>query len=148
MKFYGTRTASMITSGSSRRPHLCKGYVITTTLRNRQNIWAKWFLRTSKVVFSDTIFEILGCRILFWASFSSAEWFGTEFRQFASLFVPRNGIPSCFLFRWRVWKGILRVCFYFCFHGRNPELFSLLQKGSERNSEVFCSAEQPEFHGK
>jgi hypothetical protein len=29
--------------------------------------------------------------------FSSAEWFGTEFREFASIFVPRNGIPSCFL---------------------------------------------------
>jgi hypothetical protein len=31
--------------------------------------------------------------------FSSAEWFGTEFREFASILVPRNGSPSCFLFR-------------------------------------------------
>ncbi len=29
--------------------------------------------------------------------FSFAEWFGTEFQVFASIFVPRNGIPSCFL---------------------------------------------------
>jgi hypothetical protein len=29
---------------------------------------------------------------------SSAEWFGTEFQMFAYIFVPRNGIPSCFLF--------------------------------------------------
>ncbi len=38
-----------------------------------------------------------------------------------SIFVPRNGILSCFLFRGRVRNGILRV---------------------------FCSAEQPEFHPK
>jgi hypothetical protein len=115
MKFYGTRTASMIASGSNRRPHPCKGCVITTTLRKycMQNIWAKWFLHTSKVVFSDTRIEILSCRILFWAGFSRN---GSE-RQFVSLFVTWNGIPSCFLFRWRVRKGILRVCFYFCFHG-------------------------------
>ncbi len=50
--------------------------------------------------------------------FSSAEWFGTEFRQFASIFFPRNGIPSCFLFRWRIRKGILRVFFYFCIRGK------------------------------
>jgi hypothetical protein len=100
---------SDIEPGSNWRPHPCKGCMITTTLRT------KWFLRTSKVFFSDTFFDILGCRILCWAGFSSAEWFGTEFRQFASIFFPRNGIPSCFLHRSRIWKGILRVCFYFCF---------------------------------
>ncbi len=70
---------------------------------------------------------------------SSAEWFGTEFREFASIlvprngilrcilfrrkgfgtelwafdsfFVPRNGIPSCFLFRGRVRNGIPRFSF-------------------------------------
>jgi hypothetical protein len=40
--------------------------------------------------------------------FSSAEWFGTELWEFASFFVPRNGIPSCFLFRGRVRNGIPR----------------------------------------
>ncbi len=69
--------------------------------------------------------------------FSSAEWFGTEFRQFVSIFVPRNRIPSCFFFCGRVWSRILRVCFYFCSTERNSEFFSLPRKGSERNSERF-----------
>jgi hypothetical protein len=53
--------------------------------------------------------------------FSSAEGFGTEFREYASIFVPRNGIPSCYLFRGKVRNGIPRG---------------------------FCSAEQPEFRRK
>jgi hypothetical protein len=69
--------------------------------------------------------------------FSSLEWFGTEFRQFVSIFVPRNGISSCFLFCGRVWNPIQRVFFYFCSTERNSELFSLPRKGSERNSERF-----------
>jgi hypothetical protein len=69
--------------------------------------------------------------------FSSVEWFGTEFRQFVSIFVPRNGIPSCFFFRGRVRSRILRVCFYFCSTERNSQFFSLPLKGSERNSERF-----------
>jgi hypothetical protein len=76
--------------------------------------------------------------------FSSAEWFGTEFREFASIFVLLNGIPSYFLFRGRVRNGIPRVCFNFCSTERNSELFSIPRKGSERNSVSFCSAEQPE----
>ncbi len=68
--------------------------------------------------------------------FSSAEWFGTEFREFESIFGSRNGIPSCFLFRGRVWNRIPRVCF-FCSMERNSELFPLPRKGSERNSENF-----------
>jgi hypothetical protein len=80
--------------------------------------------------------------------FSSAEWFGTEFREFASILVSRNGIPSCVLFRRRVRNRIMGVCFYFCSTERNSELFSLPRKGSERNSEIFCSAEQPEFRRK
>jgi hypothetical protein len=80
--------------------------------------------------------------------FSSAEWFGTEFREFASILVPRNGIPSCVLFRRRVGNRIMWVCFSFCSTERNSKLFSLLRKGSERNSEIYCYAEQPEFHQK
>ena len=80
--------------------------------------------------------------------FSSAEWFGTEFREFASILVPRNGIPSCVLFRRMVRNRIMGVCFYFCSTERNSELFPLPRKGSERNSEIFCSAEQPEFRRK
>jgi hypothetical protein len=101
------------------------------------------------------------CRVLLRVVFSSVEWFGREFREFASNFVLRNGIPSCFLFRWRVWKGIPRVYFYFCSTERNSEsllLFLVLGtefrvvfssgKGSERNSENSCYAEQPEFRRK
>ncbi len=120
-------------------------------------------LYINKVVFSDTIMEIFGCRVFFRVGFSSTEWFGTAFREFiyifccternsdlcslpqnglewnsenlhlfwfhgtefrvvfssvegfgtelwefASIFVPRNGIPICFLFRGRVWNGIPR----------------------------------------
>jgi hypothetical protein len=42
---------------------------------------------------------------------SSAEWFGTEFLVLAYIFVPRNGIPSSFLFRGMVKNGIPSVCF-------------------------------------
>jgi len=48
----------------------------------------------------------------------------------------------------RVRNRIMGVCFYFCSSERNSELFSLPRKGSERNSEIFCSAEQPEFRRK
>jgi hypothetical protein len=40
--------------------------------------------------------------------FSSAEGFGRDFREFASISVPRNGNPRCFLFRGRVRNGIPR----------------------------------------
>ncbi len=71
------------------------------------------------------------CRVLF----SSAEWFGTEFQELTFLLVPRNGIPSCFLFCRRVWKGIPGVCFYFCYTEWNSELFSFPLKGLGGNSE-------------
>ncbi len=80
--------------------------------------------------------------------FSSAEGFGTEFWEYAYIFVPRNGTPSCFLFRGRVRNGIPRVCFYLRSTERNSELFSLPRKDPERNSEGFCSAEQLEFRRK
>jgi hypothetical protein len=80
--------------------------------------------------------------------FSSVEWFGTKFREFASILVSRNGIPSCVLFRRRVRNRIMGVCFYCFSTEQNSELFSLPRKGSERNSEIFCSAEQPEFRRK
>ncbi len=66
--------------------------------------------------------------------FSSAECFGTKFREFASILVPRNGNPSCVLFHRRVRNRIMGVCFYFCCTERNSELFSLPRKGSERNT--------------
>ncbi len=88
--------------------------------------------------------------------FSSNKCFGMEFWEFASVFVPRNGILSCFLFRrlvgmefqefaslfvlWNIIpscfllggifsNGIRRVCFY-----RIASIY-----GSERNSKSFLS---------
>jgi hypothetical protein len=100
--------------------------------------------------------------------FSSETCFGTIFREFASIFVPRNGIPSCFLFCGMVRSRSPSVCCYFCSTKRNSELFPLPRNGSEFASifvpqyriqsifllcemvlngfpRVFCSAEQPEF---
>jgi hypothetical protein len=68
--------------------------------------------------------------------FSSAEWFGTEFRQFVPFLVPRNRIPSCFLPQ----KGSepnSESMLLFLFHGTEFRVFSLPRKGSERNSERF-----------
>ncbi len=71
---------------------------------------------------------ILPCFVLygteFWVGFSSAEWFGTKFREFASIFVLRNGIASYFLFRVRFLNEIPRICCYFCSTERNPSFFS------------------------
>ncbi len=80
------------------------------------------------------------------------EWkYAEEFREFASIFVPRNGIPSCFLFRrldrnrilehfslpGMVRKRIPRVCFYFCSTAQNSVYFYLPHNGLEWNSESF-----------
>ncbi len=48
--------------------------------------------------------------------FSSAEWFGTEFHLFASIVVPRNGIPSGFLFLGMVQNEIPRALLLLLFH--------------------------------
>ncbi len=53
--------------------------------RNSENLHLFWFHRTE-----------------FGVVFSSAEWFRTELWEFASIFVPQNGILSYFLFRGRV----------------------------------------------
>jgi hypothetical protein len=63
------------------------------------------------------------------------EYIGTAFREFASIFVPRNLILNCFLFCGMIQNGIPRGCFYFCSTEWNLELFSLPWKGSARNSE-------------
>ncbi len=60
---------------------------------------------------APTFLGIFLCTLLFYGTefrviFSSEEGFGTEFCKYASIFVPRNGIPSCFLFRGRVRNGI------------------------------------------
>jgi hypothetical protein len=82
-------------------------------------------------------FDVLLHEKEFRVVFSSAEWFGTEFRQFASILDPRYGILSCVLFRRRVRNRVMGVYFYFCSTERNSELFSLPRKGSERNCFLF-----------
>ncbi len=54
--------------------------------------------------------------------FSCAERFGREFREFASFFVQRNGIPSSFLFRGRVRNGFRELSV-----PRNYHLFRLFR---------------------
>jgi hypothetical protein len=98
--------------------------------RNSAKKWSFYGTCTASLV-SDSLY------ILLWVVFSSAEWFGTDIRDLVSIFVPRNGILRCFLFHWRVRKGIPRVYFYFGSTKRNSELFSLPLKDSERNSESF-----------
>jgi hypothetical protein len=60
----------------------------------------------------------------------SVKCFRKEFREF----VPRNRMPSCFIFFGIFRKGIPSVCFYFCSTERNSKLFSLPSNGSERNN--------------
>jgi hypothetical protein len=49
---------------------------------------------------------------------SLAEWFGTEFREFASIFVPWNGITSCFLYRRGDSERSYESVLLFSFHGK------------------------------
>jgi hypothetical protein len=143
IKFYGTCTASMNKSGSNRRPHPCTGCLITITLRKHAKYLSNDFSVPQKSLFwhyfwnfgseqvslprngsernSDSLLLYLFHGTEFRDIFSSAEGFGREFWEYASIFVSSE---------------------------RNSELFSLPRKGSERNSEVFCSAEQPEFRRK
>jgi len=60
---------------------------------------------------------------------SSETCFGIKFWEFATIFVPRNGMLSWFLFRCMVWNRIPSVCFYFSSVDQNSELFSLPRNG-------------------
>ncbi len=46
--------------------------------------------------YSESLIIFLFHRTEFRVVFSSEEGFGTEFLGYASIFVPRNGIPNCF----------------------------------------------------
>ncbi len=65
------------------------------------------------------------------SEFSSAEWFGTEFWEFASILVPQNGIPSCVLFCRTVRNRIMGVYLYFVPRNGIPSYF--LFRGRVRN---------------
>ncbi len=76
---------------------------------------------------------------------SSEEWFRTEFQVFAYVFVPRNEIPSCFLFSQMVQNGIPSVASNFVPWYRIPSIFLLCGTVWNGIPRIFCSAEQPEF---
>ncbi len=56
--------------------------------------------------------------------------------QFAFILVPRNGIPSCVLFRRRVRNRIMGVCFFFVSWNGIPSCF--LFRGRVRNGIPRC----------
>ncbi len=66
--------------------------------------------------------------------FLSAKCFGTEFWEYASNFVPQNGISSSFLFRRMVQNRIPESFFVSV---QNSDHFSPLLNGSKRISERF-----------
>ncbi len=51
------------------------------------------------------------------------------FRKFTIIHVPRNGIPSCFLFRGMVRNEIPGVLLQFCSSERNSEIFAFRGTG-------------------
>jgi hypothetical protein len=63
----------------------------------------------------------------------------TKFRKFASIFVPRNGIPNCILFRGMVQTEFRE--FASMFYDKEFRAFFSSGNCSERNSESFL------FHG-
>ncbi len=63
--------------------------------------------------------------------------FGMEFREFASIFVPRSGIPSCFSLPQKGLERNSESLLLFLLHGTEFRVVSLLWKGSERNYERF-----------
>jgi hypothetical protein len=68
---------------------------------------------------------------------SSAEWFGTEFREFVSILFHGTEFRTFFLFRGMVLNGVLRVCFYLCSTVRISTNFSLPRIGSKQKCESF-----------
>jgi hypothetical protein len=84
---------------------------------------------------SNTIIEILGCRVLCWAGFSSAEWFGTEFRQFALYFFHGTEFRVVFSSAEGFGREFWEYSSIFVSTERNSELFSLPLKCSKGNSE-------------
>ncbi len=76
--------------------------------------------------------------------FLSETCVGTEFREFAFIFVPRNGILSCFLLKW--FRTGLREFAFICVPWyRIPCIFLLCRMVRNEIPRVFCSKVQPEF---
>ncbi len=85
--------------------------------KQQQNNLTKWFVCTSKVDFSDTIIEILGCCVLFWVGFSFTEWFRTAFREFVYI-IWNSGKEFRAVFSSAEWFGTeFENLHLFWFHG-------------------------------
>ncbi len=95
-----------------------KKLVLQNILQQQTELTACFLPRNASERNSESLLLFLLHGTEFRVGFSSAEWFWTEFREFASIFVPWYRIPSFFLLRGMIRNGIPRV---------------------------FCSAEQPEF---
>jgi hypothetical protein len=86
------------------------------------------FVRTSKVVFSDTIWKYFSCCVLrkwfktkvscsskqSWERVFFPEMLQNKIKKFASIFVPCNGIPSCLLFCGMVQSENLLLVLFHC----------------------------------
>ncbi len=146
MKFYGTCMASMIRTNRDRRVHdnhYTKDKMISLYLKSRLFWHIFWHFGLPRFVLSRFLFRGMVrngiptvCFYIFSTERNSKlfslplkDWEGNSESMLLFLF-PRNGILSCFLFRWSVLKGIPRVCFYFYSTEGNSELFSLPRKGS------------------
>ncbi len=81
----------------------------------------KWFVRTSTIIFSDTIFAM--------ARFE-------KMIQNVIFLFQQTELRACFLCEMFCDK-IPKVCFYFCSMVQNSEHFSLPRNCSERNSESY-----------
>ncbi len=124
--------------------------------------WWKPILTVSTRTFNLSSVGDCRCRVLFWVVFSSAEWFGTEFpvlfssaerfgrefREFASISVPWNGIPSCFSSAEGFGREFRDFASISVPRNGIPRCFLFRGRVRKRNSERFCSPEQPEFRQK
>ncbi len=103
-----TCTASMITLTALHST--LSSYLFRGMVRNGIPRICFYFFSTDRNSESLLLFLFNGTE--FRVVFSSAEGFGREILESATILVPRNGIPSCFIFRGRVRNGI-PSCFLF-----------------------------------
>ncbi len=119
----------------------CQGQGVTHFYGNL----TKWFVLSSKVVFSNIILKFSAaafCSELLSSLQNGSEW------KVGIYFCSTERKSGLFSLLRKDSNGIPRASFHFCSTEWNSELLSLPRKGSERNSEIFCSAEQPEFRRK
>jgi hypothetical protein len=76
-----------------------------------------------------------------------------DFREYASISVPRNGVPSCFLLCVIVRNGVLSVLLLFLFHGMEfQDVYSsafcgMVQNGIRKFASIFVQRKSFLFRG-